>query len=121
MKNALDALSALAQESRFAAFRLLVSAGPEGLPAGQIAERLQVSPATLSFHLKLLSHAGLLHSRREGRSIRYTVSFETMNDLLAFLTSNCCDGDPAQCFPATQPAKATSRTKTKRTGSGAKP
>lgn len=95
----LGALSALAQESRLAAFRLLVSAGPAGLAAGEIAEQLQISPATLSFHLKMLSHAGLLDSQREGRSIRYTASFETMDGVIHFLTSNCCGGDPASCFP----------------------
>jgi DNA-binding transcriptional ArsR family regulator len=108
-KQVLEALTALSQESRLAAFRLLVAAGPDGLSAGEIAESLGVVPATLSFHLKMLTHAGLLVSTREGRSIRYRVSFETMNGVVDFLTSNCCGGDPAKCFPAAQPKKKVAR------------
>lgn len=101
----IDALSALAQESRLSAFRLLVGAGPEGLAAGEIAEALGVAPATLSFHLKMLSHAGLIHSQREGRSIRYMASFDVMGELVDFLTSNCCGGDPGSCLPQRKPRR----------------
>lgn len=94
---AVKALAALAQESRLAIFRLLVQSGPVGLIVGKIAEPLNISPATLSFHLKELTHAGLLRSRNEGRFIYYTANFEAMNALLGFLTANCCGGNP--CTP----------------------
>lgn len=87
-------LYALAQESRLAVFRLLVQRGPEGLPAGEIASRLKIAAATLSFHLKELSNAGLLVSRQEGRFIYYAPDFKAMNGLLAYLTENCCAGKP---------------------------
>lgn len=93
-KDAVNLLAALAQESRLAIFRLLVEQGPEGLPAGKIGERLNVAPATLSFHLKELSHAGLVQSRQEGRFIFYSADYEAMNALVAFLTNNCCGGAP---------------------------
>jgi ArsR family transcriptional regulator len=95
--NAIAALGALAQESRLDIFRLLVQAGPEGLPAGQIGERLGLPAATLSFHLSQLKHAGLALCRREGRSLIYAASYGTMNLLLGFLTENCCQGNPAAC------------------------
>lgn len=95
--DAVTALGALAQETRLDAFRLLVQAGPEGLPAGQIGERLGLPSATLSFHLNQLKHAGLVTFRREGRSLIYSAEFEAMNSLLRFLTKNCCQGDPASC------------------------
>jgi ArsR family transcriptional regulator len=95
--GAIAALGALAQESRLDVFRLLVQAGPEGLPAGQIGERLGLPAATLSFHLSQLKHAGLALCRREGRSLIYAASYDTMNLLLGFLTENCCQGDPAAC------------------------
>lgn len=91
-KDAVNLLAALAQESRLAIFRLLVEQGPEGLPAGKIGERFNVAPATLSFHLKELSHAGLVQSRQEGRFIFYSADYEAMNALVAFLTNNCCGG-----------------------------
>ena len=100
-KQAIDALSALAQESRLAIFRLLVQAGPQGLPAGAIGEKLDVPPATLSFHLAGLTRAGLAQSRQEGRFVIYSASFDSMNALVAFLTENCCGG--AACAPACQP------------------
>jgi ArsR family transcriptional regulator len=87
---AVTRLAALAQQSRLALFRLLVQRGPEGMPAGEIAERLGVAPNTLSFHLKELSNAGLLKSRQEGRFIYYAPDFKAMNALLAFLTDHCC-------------------------------
>jgi len=91
------ALSALAQSTRLAIFRLLVERGPEGMAAGQVAEKLKVSPATLSFHFRTLSHAGLIESRQEGRFIYYAANFAAMNSMLAYLTENCCGGDQAAC------------------------
>jgi len=95
--DAIAALAALAQESRLDVFRLLVQAGTEGLPAGQIAERLALPANTLSFHLNQLRHAGLVTFRRESRSLIYAAEYAAMNDLLAYLTENCCQGDPAGC------------------------
>lgn len=86
------ALSALAHESRLAIFRLLVVAGPEGQAAGDIAQQLGLSPSSLSFHLKDLSHADWVKSRQEGRFIFYTANFDAMTDLIGFLTENCCAG-----------------------------
>ena len=99
--DALDALAALAQESRLDVFRLLVQAGTEGLPAGRIGERLGLPSATLSFHLNQLRHAGLVTFRREGRSLIYAAEYAAMNGLLAYLTENCCQGDAAACGLAT--------------------
>lgn len=100
-KSAVAALAALAQESRLEAFRLLVQAGPEGLVPTLIAERLDIAPSSLSFHLKELAHAGLITSEKNGRSIVYTANFMTMNALLQFLTENCCGGNP--CSPVCGP------------------
>jgi ArsR family transcriptional regulator len=97
-KPALAALAALAQESRLATFRLLVQAGPAGLPASKIAEALSVPPSSLSFHLKELTHANLAIPRQEGRFVIYAANFDTMNSLIGFLTENCCGGNP--CSPA---------------------
>ncbi|MBW5287231.1 ArsR/SmtB family transcription factor [Burkholderia gladioli] len=94
------ALAALGHESRLAVFRVLVQAGPEGLPAGQIATLLDVPPSSLSFHLKELAHAQLVTSRQEGRFIFYYANFATMDGLLAYLTENCCSGDPCSLAPA---------------------
>jgi DNA-binding transcriptional ArsR family regulator len=94
------ALSALAHETRLEVFRILVQKGPEGLPAGQIGDRLGLPSPTLSFHLSHLRHAGLVSSRRESRSIIYTADYKTMNGLLAYLTENCCGGRPEICAPA---------------------
>lgn len=96
---AVDALAALAQESRLAAFRLLVQTGSEGLAAGVLGEKLGIPPATLSFHLKGLLHAKLVKSRAEGRYVIYTANFAEMDKLIAYLTENCCAGDAAQCAP----------------------
>jgi DNA-binding transcriptional ArsR family regulator len=93
--EALAALAALAQESRLDVFRLLVQAGPEGVPAGRIGERLGLPSATLSFHLNQLRQAGLVSFRREGRSLIYTAAYDAMNGLVAYLTENCCRGGPA--------------------------
>ena len=93
INNAVMALAALAQATRLQAFRLLVEAGPSGLAAGEIAQALNIAPATLSFHLKELSHAGLVHSRQSGRFVIYATHFERMEELLAFLTAHCCARD----------------------------
>lgn len=99
------ALAALAQESRLAVFRLLVTAGPPGIAASKIAEQLGVANSSLSFHLKELTHAGLIVPRHEGRFIIYAANFDTMNGLVAFLTENCCAGQPcAPCIPANCPS-----------------
>lgn len=95
--DAIMALGALAQETRLDIFRYLVQAGPAGVPAGQIGERFGLPSATLSFHLKTLQQAGLAESRRQSRSIIYAASFPTMNELLAYLTENCCAGEPERC------------------------
>ncbi|GAB3387431.1 metalloregulator ArsR/SmtB family transcription factor [Massilia agri] len=100
-KAAIAALAALAQESRLATFRLLVQAGPAGMAASRIAEALGIPASSLSFHLKELSHAGLIAPRQEGRFLIYAAQFGAMNGLLAFLTENCCGGNP--CVPACEP------------------
>ena len=105
-RAALAALAALAQENRLDVFRLLVEAGPEGLPAGSVATRLDLAPNTLTFHFDRLREAGLVGVRREGRSMIYAARFEAMNALVAYLTKNCCraSGDvcvPTACSPAT--------------------
>jgi ArsR family transcriptional regulator, arsenate/arsenite/antimonite-responsive transcriptional repressor len=116
--DAVAALAALAQDSRLDVFRLLVQAGPEGLPAGQVAAKLKLAPNTLTFHFDRLRDAGLVTVRREGRSMIYATRFETMNALVQFLTENCCQGSltgraeecapvaacaPAACAPAAAP------------------
>ena len=98
-KQAIAALGALAQETRLDLFRLLVTVGPEGLAAGVIAERLGVLPSSLTFHLNQLVHAGLITHRRLSRQIIYSAEYGTMNDLLAYLTENCCGRDLAVCTP----------------------
>jgi DNA-binding transcriptional ArsR family regulator len=97
-KEILAALAGLAQESRLNTFRLLVQTGPQGLAASKIAEHLDIAPSSLSFHLKELSHAGLVTARQEGRFIIYSANFDTMNGLLAYLTENCCGGE--SCAPS---------------------
>jgi ArsR family transcriptional regulator, arsenate/arsenite/antimonite-responsive transcriptional repressor len=97
--HAVAALSALAQETRLQIFRLLVQAGPEGLAAGQVAEKLGLAPNTLTFHFDRLRFAGLVNVRRNGRSMIYAARYEAMNDLVSFLTENCCQGAQA-CMPA---------------------
>jgi ArsR family transcriptional regulator len=96
-KAALLALAALAQESRLAVFRLLVQAGPQGRAATKIGEELGIPASSLSFHLKELSHAGLVQSRQAGRFVIYSANITTMNQMLGFLTENCCGGNP--CTP----------------------
>jgi len=99
IKDAVAALSALAQESRLEVFRLLVPLGEEGLAAGEIAEQLKIAPATLTFHLKELCHARLLKSHREGRSIIYALRPEGMRGLMEFISEDCCQGQPHLCQP----------------------
>lgn len=98
-KEAIAALSALAHASRLQVFRLLVRFSPEGLAAGDIASRLEIAPATLSFHLSGLEQAGLLESHREGRSIIYCVRVAGIQSLMGFLTEDCCQGRPELCQP----------------------
>lgn len=88
------ALGALAHDSRLAIFRMLVIAGPDGMAAGEIAQKLGLSPSSLSFHLKDLSHADLVNSRQDGRFVIYTANFAAMTGLIGFLTENCCAGAP---------------------------
>jgi ArsR family transcriptional regulator, arsenate/arsenite/antimonite-responsive transcriptional repressor len=108
-----EALGALAQETRLAIYRLLVEAGPEGMPAGAIAETLGVPPSSLSFHLAQLARAGLASQRRDGRSLIYAADFAAMNALLAYLTENCCRGaGAAACAPIAKPAPRSRRTGT---------
>jgi len=107
--DAVVALAALAQDNRLDVFRLLVQAGPEGMPAGAIADVLDIAPNTLSFHFDRLRVAGLVNVRREGRSMIYAAQFEQMNALLGFLTENCCGGAP--CAPATECKPAPKRSK----------
>jgi ArsR family transcriptional regulator, arsenate/arsenite/antimonite-responsive transcriptional repressor len=103
-KEAVIALAALAQDTRLSVFRLLVRVGPEGIPVGRIGEELGVAPATLSFHLKELYHAGLISSRQEGRFIYYSANFERMTALMTFLTQNCCQGMPQECITVVETA-----------------
>jgi ArsR family transcriptional regulator len=101
-KRAIAALGALAQETRLELFRLLVTCGPEGLPAGVIAEKLGVMPSSLSFHLQQLVHAGLITQRRLSRQLIYSAEYGTMNELMAYLTENCCGR--GICVPVCNPA-----------------
>jgi len=109
--NSLDvvrALAALAQESRLAVFRLLVRRGPEGYSAGEIGEKLEIPGPTLSFHLKELAQAGLVTSRKESRYVYYAPAFGRMNQLLGYLTENCCSHG-ARCAPVCAPRAAGAR------------
>ena len=111
MKNAdaITALSALAQENRLDVFRLLVQAGPDGMPAGEVADALDLAPNNLTFHFDRLREAGLVTVQREGRSMIYAARFEVMNDLIGFLTDNCCQG--ASCTPAAGKSARAKRSK----------
>ena len=99
-QRAVEALGALAQETRLQIFRTLVHAGPDGLAAGAIAEALGVPAPTLSFHLQQLNYAGLITKRRASRSLIYSVNIPGMNGLMGFLTEDCCEGRPELCQPA---------------------
>lgn len=99
LSAAVAALSALAQESRLKTFLLLVRKGPDGMAAGDISNELDIPAATLSFHLKELTRAGLLQSRRDGRSVRYALHVAGMQSFLRFLSKDCCQGHPELCMP----------------------
>ena len=103
-KRVIAALGALAQETRLELFRLLVTCGPAGLPAGVIAEKIGVVPSSLSFHLQQLAHAGLITQRRLSRQLIYSAEYGTMNELMAYLTENCCGR--GACVPLCNPADA---------------
>lgn len=96
-RNIVASLAALAHQHRLRIFRLLVKQGPSGMPAGEIAERVGISPTNTSFHLKELNRAGLLRPTREGRYIRYAIDTEGMRHLLTYLTEECCQRQPALC------------------------
>lgn len=100
--QAIAALGALAHDTRLAVFRMLVQRGPDGLPAGVIAERLHLAPSSLTFHLQQLLHAGLVTQRRVSRQLIYATDFTTMNGVVAYLTENCC-GTGTVCAPACRP------------------
>lgn len=106
--SAAEILAALGHETRLSIFRLLVEAGPEGINAGAIGEQLGLQPATASFHLAHLTRVGLIRGERESRFIHYSANFETMDDLIAFLTNNCCQGEGG-CLPKTAKADATTK------------
>ncbi|GGX22729.1 transcriptional regulator [Pigmentiphaga litoralis] len=101
MKTAARALTAIGNESRLLVYRMLIEAGPAGLPAGKLAELAGMPPSSLSFHLKELVHADLLEARHEGRFVIYAAKYQTMTDLIGFLTDNCCGGNP--CMPVAAP------------------
>lgn len=103
-KTAVIVLAALAQDTRLSIFRMLVEAGPEGVPAGRIGDSLDVPPATLSFHLKELTHARLVSPRQQGRFVYYSADFECMAALMTFLTQNCCQGMPQECLTVMETA-----------------
>ncbi len=117
-QNAIRALQALAHVHRLAIFRLLVRRGPSGLPAGEIARTIGISPTASSFHFKELDHAGLIHASRDGRYVRYAVRVETTRALLAFLTEDCCEGRPELCgqdfYGATDVCQTPARTASKK-------
>lgn len=121
IKDAVTALSALAQETRLSIFRLLVEAGPDGVSAGRIADTLKVPAATLSFHLKELARSGLVSSRQDKQFIYYAADYEQMANLMMFLTQNCCQGMPQACLSIVEtalgrccPPRSANRPKSKR-------
>jgi ArsR family transcriptional regulator, arsenate/arsenite/antimonite-responsive transcriptional repressor len=107
--EAIEALAALAHEHRLAIFRLLVERGPDGLCAGEVADAVGLPPSSLTFHLQHLNRAKLLTRRRAGRQLRYATDFSVMNDLVSYLTENCCGGATAGCSPAPAGASEKSR------------
>jgi DNA-binding transcriptional ArsR family regulator len=107
----IDALGALAHEHRLAVYRLLVERGPEGFAAGVIGERVGLAPSSLTFHLQNLQRAGLITQRRDSRQLIYSADFTAMNELVGYLTENCCGNSSAQCLPACTPAKRAKSTK----------
>ena len=113
-QSALAALSALAQESRLAVFRLLIQAGPDGLAASKIAEQLDIAPSSLSFHLKELERANLIAQRRQARSIIYAANYDGLRSLIGFLMKDCCGGRPEICAPIFEGANCKPPTKRSR-------
>ena len=108
--QALASLAALSQENRLDMFRLLVQAGPEGMPAGEVAAKLGISPNNLTFHFDKLREAGLVTVRRDGRSMIYAARYDAMNALVGYLTENCCQGASANCAaPSCQPVAVSKR------------
>ena len=99
-RQALGAFAALSQETRLQIVRLLVVSGPDGLAAGALAEKIEVSPSNISFHLKELEHSGLIAAQRQSRSIIYTAQYEALSGLVRFLMEDCCSGHPEICAPA---------------------
>lgn len=113
-KHAVDALGALAHEYRLAIYRLLIERGPEGLAAGAIGEGVGLAPSSLTFHLQNLHRAGLIVQRRESRSLIYSVDFNAMNELVGYLTDNCCVASSAVCATQCKPAKTARSSKRSR-------
>jgi ArsR family transcriptional regulator len=112
--GALAALAGLSHETRLDIYRLLVEAGPSGMPVGSIGARLGLAPATLSFHLNHLKHAGLVDCERNGRWLIYAADFERVKGLIGYLTEQCCEGRPEACgLPACEPPRAIAKTKAK--------
>jgi ArsR family transcriptional regulator, arsenate/arsenite/antimonite-responsive transcriptional repressor len=111
MKHAVDALGALAHEYRLEIYRLLVEQGPDGLPAGAIGEAVGLAPSSLTFHLQNLHRAGLIVQRRESRSLIYSVDFDAMNDLVGYLTENCCAGSSRACATECEPVSKSKTSK----------
>lgn len=112
-KQAVTALAAIAHDHRLAVYRLLVESGPEGIPAGDIAARLDMPPSSLTFHLQQMLHAKLVTQRRLGRQLIYAADYAAMNGLVGYLTENCC-GSAAQCAPACNPAPAAAKPRKQR-------
>lgn len=113
-KRAVDALGALAHEYRLEIYRLLVEKGPDGLSAGAIGEAVGLAPSSLTFHLQNLHRTGLIVQRRESRSLIYSVDFAAMNDLVGYLTENCCTGSTASCATSCKPSAEPKATKKRR-------
>jgi ArsR family transcriptional regulator len=111
-QSAVEKLAALAQESRLSIFRFLVEKGPDGMNAGAIAEALDLAPATLSFHIAHLARSGLVDARQESRFIYYSANFSAMDDLIAYLTDNCCQGG-GECLPKTAAVATTAKRRNK--------
>jgi DNA-binding transcriptional ArsR family regulator len=112
-KQAVMALAAIAHDHRLAVYRLLVEAGPDGTPAGDIAARLDMPPSSLTFHLQQMLHANLVTQRRLGRQLIYAANYAAMNSLVGYLTENCC-GSASQCAPACNPAPAATKPRKQR-------
>jgi DNA-binding transcriptional ArsR family regulator len=113
-KHAVEALGALAHEYRLGIYRTLVEQGTEGLPAGAIGEAVGLAPSSLTFHLQNLHRAGLIVQRRESRSLIYSVDFDAMNDLVGYLTENCCSASGESCATACKPARSSRTGKRKK-------